>query len=230
MLNVYLTGAPLSLLAADVADGHGIADGHLEYASSETIEAARAWNDPTTALRHNCTWEEFRKDAEKRTVWHLACHGRVFPNTILDSTLHFAEAQVSLDQIRAELKSAERRLAILSACESHLTGIANPNEAIGLPSALLHLGFAGVVATAWPISDLATAYLMAYFYHCWLEEGHPPPIALNLAQQHLRNATRHDLVVLLPGLAPDLDRVLDQEIRHPFAHPVYWAAFAYTGV
>lgn len=89
-------------------------------------------------------------------------------------------------QTSGELVAAlRRRLAVLSACESILTDARLPNEAIGLPSVLLH-GFAGVIASSWKVDDLATAYLMTAFYHQWCEEGQEPAVALNLAQRWLR--------------------------------------------
>jgi CHAT domain-containing protein len=70
--------------------------------------------------------------------------------------LYFADAEVGIEQLRAEIRHAPRRLAILSACDSDLTSASLPNETIGLPSALLQLGFAGVIATTWKIDDAAT--------------------------------------------------------------------------
>lgn len=224
-----LSGAPLSLLAVDVPDGRGVAGRHLAWAGRETEEVARIWDDPATALRHNCAWKDFREMAGDYAVWHLACHGRAVPGAIGDSTLYFADAQVTLDEIRAVFRPAPRRLAVLSSCESQLSGIANPNEAIGLPSALLQIGFAGVIATAWPIDDWATSYLMAYFYRCWLRERLPPAVALSRAQQWLRRATLSDLAAVLPDRFPDLDLARGSG-RPRFSHPRHWAAFAYTGV
>jgi hypothetical protein len=116
-----------------------------------------------------------------------------------------------------------RRLAVLSACESNLTGATVPNEVIGLPSALLQVGFAGVIASSWKVDDLATAYLMTAFYQLWCQEGQEPAVALNRAQQWLRTATRADLTALLPGTEPEGDG------RYSYANPRYWAAFAFTG-
>ena len=44
------------------------------------------------------------------------------------------------------------------------------------------LGAAGVLGTLWPVSDAATALLMAKFYDLHLEAGLDPPTALNQAQ------------------------------------------------
>jgi CHAT domain-containing protein len=112
---------------------------------------------------------------------------------------------------------------VLSTCESQLAGTANPNEVVGLPAALLEIGFAGVIATSWPVPDTPTAYLVTRFYQLWRHDRFPPPVALNLAQQWLRSATWEDLEAVLPNVTPD-----DWDVR-PYEDPYYWAAFAYTG-
>ena len=74
------------------------------------------------------------------------------------------------------------------------------------------------------MNDRASAYLMARFHQLWRHEGLPPAEALWRAQQWLREATAADLVAVLPGIPlPNRSRT------RPFAHPWYWAAFAYTG-
>jgi CHAT domain-containing protein len=50
-----------------------------------------------------------------------------------------------------------------------------------------------VVGTLWPVSDTATALLMARFYELHMGEGLPSPIALSRAQTWLRAATNLDL-------------------------------------
>jgi hypothetical protein len=204
-----LDGREPTMLAADVPDGPG---GHLLHVSRETAEIAGRWDGST--LIHGCTWDEFRAAADRHTVWHLACHGEA-------SRLYFADREVTLDEIRERIPPSPRRLAVLSACRTNVVGAALPNEMVGLPSALLKAGFAGVIATSWPVDDLATTYLMTAFYRYWREVGEAPAVALNRAQQWLRNATKADLAGLLPDLAPP-DRL--------YADPWHWAAFAYTGV
>jgi len=198
-----------ALLAADVPDGPG---GHLPHVGRETAEIAGRWARSTVI--HGCGWDEIQAAADRHTVWHLACHGDA-------SRLYFADREVTLDEIRRSIRPSPRRLAVLSACRTNVVGAALPNEMIGLPSALLKAGFAGVIATSWPVDDLATTYLMTAFYRYWRDAGDEPAVALNRAQSWLRNATKDDLAGLLPDLTPpDLG----------YADPWHWAAFAYTGV
>lgn len=218
-----LAAGPLRLLAVDVADGFGAGTrGHLAHVTRETAEVARRWTGSATA-RHDCTWEVFRTTVDEHAIWHLACHGSARPRAILDSRLYFADRVVTLRDLRDALPAGRRRLAVLSACESNLTDASLPNEVVGLPSALLQVGFAGVIASSWKVDDLATAYLMTAFYQQWCVEGHEPAVALSRAQRWLRTATRSDLVTLLPGVEPN------GEDEYPYREPRYWAAFAYTG-
>lgn len=218
-----LATQPQRLLAMAVPDGFGVdAGGHLAYVTREAAEVVRRWPEPTSP-RHGGTWEEFRATAGAYSVWHLACHGSAQPHAILDSQLYFADRAVTLRELREELPAGQRRLAVLSACESNLTDASLPNEVVGLPSALLQVGFAGVIASSWKVDDLATAYLMTAFYQQWCGQGHEPAVALNLAQRWLRTATRADLAAVLPDVEPGGDG------EHPYRSPRYWAAFAYTG-
>jgi len=212
------------LLAVDVPAASGVSvDGYLQYVEREAVEVVRRWPGSASA-RHGCTWAEFRAAAGAYAVWHLACHGSAQPWAILDSRLYFADRAVTLRELRDALPAGRRRLAVLSACESNLTGASLPNEVVGLPSALLQVGFAGVIASSWKVDDLATAYLMTAFYQQWCGEGREPAVALNLAQRWLRTAARPDLSALLPGVEPG-----GGDGDYPYRHPRYWAAFAYTG-
>ncbi|GAA3934121.1 CHAT domain-containing protein [Actinoplanes auranticolor] len=214
-----------TLLAVDVPAGHGVRPGgYLHHVTRETTEVTRRWTGSASAPVHACTWAEFSAAADRHTVWHLACHGSAEPASILDSRLYFADRVVTLEELRRTLSPGRRRLAVLSACRTNLVGSAAPNEVVGLPSALIQLGFAGVIATAWAVDDLACTYLMTAFYQRWCRDGEEPAVALNQAQQWLRRATRFDLEALLPGVEP-----AGGPDACPYVDPRYWAAFAYTG-
>ncbi|MEV6350828.1 CHAT domain-containing protein [Actinoplanes sp. NPDC051851] len=211
-----LGGEPGALLAVDVPDGAGAA-GSLRHVGQETEAARHQWAGAVTVL-NNCTWPRFREAAPDHGVWHLACHGAAEPRSILESRLVFADRQVTLRELREVLPCGPRRLAVLSACETNLSDPDLPNEVVGMPSALLEAGFAGVIASSWKVDDRATALLMAEFYRQWRGAGHEPAVALNRAQNWLRAATR-DQLPGEPASGGD----------HPYADPRFWAAFAYTG-
>ena len=69
----------------------------------------------------------------------------------------------------------------------------NPDEFVGLPGAFAALGAAGVLSTLWPVSDDATALLMAKFYELHREAALAPPTALARAQAWLREGSNEAL-------------------------------------
>ena len=211
----------LTMLAADVPEGYG-GPPRLPHVALEAALAAVAWQGRAQVER-DCTWERFQKVAPEHGVWHLACHATGSPFAAEESALVFEDAEVTLDEVRRTLDRAPRRLVVLSACQTNTTGIALPNEVVGFPSTLLQLGFAGAIATAWSVDDQACAFLMARFHRLWRRDGLHPAIALSRAQRWLRGATRAELAEMVPQI------VVPGDDPYPFAHPLYWAAFAYTG-
>ena len=86
------------------------------------------------------------------------------------------------------------RLVVLSACETGLSEItSNPDEFVGLPGTFTALGAAGVLGTLWPVSDAATALLIAKFYELHMEQRLSPPAALRQAQLWLSKATGDEI-------------------------------------
>ena len=74
--------------------------------------------------------------------------------------------------------SGRPRLVVLSACETGLYDLwRNPDQFIGLPGTFTALGAAGVLGTLWPVSDAATALLIARFYEQYWNANLTPPAA-----------------------------------------------------
>ena len=129
-------------------------------------------------------------------IWHFATHGwfgldgflvvgnRAGPRSSKDVRTH----SPSEDLVYRTPRIAAR-LVVLTVCESALNDIKeSPNEMLALPSAFLAAGSPGVIATSWPVDDLATAILVARFYHGHFALGLSPPAALRAAQRWLRDA------------------------------------------
>jgi CHAT domain-containing protein len=132
------------------------------------------------------------------------------------------------------------RLVTLSACETGLTD-ANSlgDEYVGLPSGFLYAGSANVVSSLWAVSDLSTTLLMIKFYQN-LKETESVSIALNQAQQWLRQVTKLELLdwishltlrssekFLVDSWTEKLDSVDDR--TRIFHSPYHWAAFCAIG-
>lgn len=116
----------------------------------------------------------------------------------------------------------DARLLTLSGCETARVAGAERGEMLGFTSALFAAGARSVLSSLWPVDDRATALLMDRFYDdltgSYTDEraglrGTPMTLAgaLREAKMHLRGLT-------------------DEEGRHPFEHPVYWAGFILMGL
>jgi CHAT domain-containing protein len=81
------------------------------------------------------------------------------------------------------------RLAVLSACETSLPGTDLPDEVVALPTGLLQAGVGGVLATLWPVDDQPTCRLVLEFFRRMQYENQAPAVALQGAQQWLRDTT-----------------------------------------
>jgi CHAT domain-containing protein/tetratricopeptide (TPR) repeat protein len=176
-------------------------------------------------------------------VAHLSCHGAASLWSPLESTLAMADGPLTLRSILA--RRTTTRLAVLSACETALTGAALPDEMVGFPTGLIQAGAGGVIASLWSVPDRSTAILMFRLYEQWRVNGREPAVALRDAQQWLRDTTNRDKLdyfqARLPGSAHPmaaaaeaiwrelaLAPALDLDARdHQL--PYYWAAFQYVG-
>lgn len=127
-----------------------------------------------------------------KSYWHFASHGTFTWQDVRSSGLIMHDFQrLSVGRLAETDDLGRPRLVVLSACETGLSDIvtANPDEFIGLPGSFAALGAAGVVGTLWPVSDDATALLIAKFYELHLDKGLAPPSALRQAQLWLRDAS-----------------------------------------
>jgi CHAT domain-containing protein len=101
------------------------------------------------------------------------------------------------------------------------------------------------------VNDLSTAFLMLKFYENFQssqKQAGDVAIALNQAQQWLRNLTIEEFEKLLDQYKPQIQQLFAQmpikkerikarrrlealkRQSHPFASPFYWAAFTATGL
>jgi hypothetical protein len=149
-------------------------------AAKATINAAlRAQPGPLTRLAD--------RDATTEAVF------RVMPN---HTTLHFPLSRHRLlEPAAGQLPGARRacaadpadptdegrlwgaRLYFLSACDSGVAGTAAPQEVVALPSALIQLGAAAVIASQWPVSYTTAAVLALRFYQACADGVPRPPLS-----------------------------------------------------
>ena len=84
---------------------------------------------------------------------HVAAHGTFRADNPLFSALHLADGPLTVYDLQ-RLERAPRRL-VLSCCDSGTVSPAGADEALGIASALVPLGMAGMIAAAVPVSDAA---------------------------------------------------------------------------
>lgn len=190
--------------------------------------------------------------ANPASVWHFSCHGQARPAQPLDSGLLLARDEWLTVRDLFALRLSGVRMAVLSACETGISGTRLPDEMIGLPTGLLQAGIAGVVASLWSVNEISTALLLVRFYAFWRGEAMTPERSLQQAQIWLRDTANEEKAeyfkMSLPDfrdasspassfkLPPDVAEVLFQDSllrplgERDFSHPYHWAAFQLTGV
>ncbi|MFJ8630943.1 CHAT domain-containing protein [Streptomyces sp. NPDC093568] len=176
---------------------------------------------------------------------HFACHGIANLSEPLQSALLLADdepltLETLLRQRLLRDHSEGIRLVVLSSCESLIPGLELPDEVVSLPTGLLQAGAAGVMATQWAVTGLATSLLMGRFHReRKVDPTASPAAALRSAQQWLRDTTNDEKLTDLSA-----DDVLPREVIRPwrrallrkpphersFAHLSEWAAFSHVGV
>jgi CHAT domain-containing protein len=161
--------------------------GVRKYISDSTRDAADARALAGPDVIHIAT----HLTVDDQSPWQLA-----IPSIVGSRGKAIRTGEIAMMDLRA-------RLAVLSSCESAGGRVVSGEGVLGLSSAFLSAGVPTVVASLWPVSDLATARFMEHFYLA-MEEGQSVVAALDAA----RRATRSE-----------------PETNHPF----YWAGFVIVG-
>jgi tetratricopeptide (TPR) repeat protein len=110
---------------------------------------------------------------------HMAAHGTFRGDSPLFSAIELDDGPLTAYDLE-RLKQAPYRV-VLSSCSSAVGVAVGADELLGLVSALISLGSAGVVASVVPVNDPATVPLMTAL-HEHLRAGADLPAALTLAR------------------------------------------------
>jgi tetratricopeptide (TPR) repeat protein len=113
---------------------------------------------------------------------HIAAHGSFRADSPLFSALQMDDGPLTAYDLE-HLGRAPRRM-VMSSCDSGRGATAGTDELLGLVSALIPLGTAGLVASVVPVNDAAAVPLMAAL-HRYLRRGASLAEALRDAQQDL---------------------------------------------
>ncbi|WP_438423358.1 CHAT domain-containing protein [Aquimarina macrocephali] len=152
----------------------------------------------------------FKKNADKYNILHLALHGHVDNEHPENSTLHFTKSNDTIEDnmlYSHELFALDipAELTVLSACNTGTGKIASGEGIMSLGNAFQYAGTKSLLLTSWEVSDQTTPRLMESFY-ANLKEGMNKAKALQQAK----------LDYLAIG---DINRM----------NPVYWGGFYLVG-
>jgi hypothetical protein len=131
----------------------------------------------TLALRHpdarllrgvDATVERSLEALDGAAVAHVAAHGRFREDSPLFSSLDLDDGPLTVHDFE-RLGRAPHRI-VLSACESGVVAPIGAGEMLGLVSAMLAMGSAGIVSSVAQVNDQATAELMLDV-HAAMDDG-----------------------------------------------------------
>jgi CHAT domain-containing protein len=231
-------------------------NGDLEYAETE-VDSVVSWysNESVEIVRgQDASLSRFRS-MQLRETHHHAGHARYEWGDPLASGVCFADGSLTLGDLFDCTEPANdwthTRRVVLSACETAVTDPADlADECLGLATGFLFAGVDEVVASLWPVDDLATSLLMDRFHRALhAQDGDAGPssaLALKQAQDWLRRLTWSVIRQQAPeecqsasdsqsrnlsGI-PEVtgqsccDSSTDNPHARPFQHPYFWAGFA----
>ena len=131
-------------------------DGSLAYAGQEVEGITPFFASTTEKIKRRDVLDAL----PYAQVVHFACHGKANLKDATKSYLVMADYEYLMveDLLQISLDRENRtnaRLAVLSACETGVVGAFLPDEVVGFPGMFMRIGFAGVVASLWPVSDIS---------------------------------------------------------------------------
>ena len=111
----------------------------------------------------------FKKNANKYNILHLALHGEVDHERPENSRLFFTKSNDTIDDsflYNHELFALDipAELTVLSACNTGSGKIAKGEGIMSLGNAFQYAGTKSLLLTSWEVSDQTTPELMKYFY------------------------------------------------------------------
>lgn len=177
----------------------GFADEAIPLVDKEIKRLEKVFEKTKSLTGKKASYANYKREAEKFDVLHLACHGQFRPDNPMFSSLHLADGFITVRDICSQDLSAG--LVTLSACETGLNKIYAGEEFVGLTRGFLSAGASSLVLSLWTVNDEATAVLMNDFYE-HLQTGKTPSEALRKAQS---NFIKRDI------------------------HPYFWSPFVIIG-
>ena len=186
-------------------------DGSLPYARQEAAAISRCLPEHATnriLIGDAASKEAYAREAPKAGLIHIATHAQFSADAATFSSILLAGGRTDHsrnleieDILNTRLKPS---LVVLSGCDTGLSSTKGANEMIGFVRGFFASEASAVVATRWPVRDMATSEFMKVFYTHLIDGGKHPAEALTAARLEL--------------------------IRGGYHHPGLWAPFTYFGI
>ncbi|MEU6606210.1 CHAT domain-containing protein [Streptomyces shenzhenensis] len=169
--------------------GPGLATGGAE------VPEAAGRHDAATVLEHDdARVPRVLRELDGAALAHLAAHGTFRADSPMFSSLRMADGPLIVHDFERLDRSPYR--IVLSSCDTARLASVGADELLGLVTALLPLGTAGVVASSAPVNDAAVVPLMLAL-HKGLDAG----LSLAEALRDARAAVPDDAVHQATGWA-----------------------------
>ncbi|MDT0473222.1 CHAT domain-containing tetratricopeptide repeat protein [Streptomyces sp. DSM 41014] len=133
--------------------GPGLASG-----GAEVPELADRYGRPTLLEHEDARVPRVLRELDGAALAHIAAHGTFRADSPLFSSLRMADGPLIVHDFERLDRSPHR--IILSSCDTARLASVGADELLGLVTALLPLGTAGVVASSAPVNDAAVVPLM----------------------------------------------------------------------
>ncbi|MFJ5779215.1 CHAT domain-containing protein [Streptomyces sp. NPDC093094] len=169
--------------------GPGLATG-----GAEVPELAGRYGDPTVLEHDEARAARVLEELDGAALAHIAAHGAFRADSPLFSSLRMADGPIVVHDFERLARSPHR--IILSCCDTARFASVGADELLGLVTALLPLGTAGVVACSAPVNDEAVVPLMLA-----LHKGLAAGLSLAEALRDARAAVPDDAVHQATGWA-----------------------------
>jgi len=147
----------------------------LQTGAAEVPQLARRYPGATVLGGGSATCERVLAALDGARLAHVAAHGTFRADSPLFSALRLDDGPLTVHDLE-RLHRAPYRL-VLSTCESALAKPTGADELLGLATALVPLGAAGIIASVVPVNDPSAVALMLRL-HDGLRAGHTPAEAL----------------------------------------------------
>ena len=170
----------------------------LSTGDAEVLHLAAQYPDAIVLTGDAAVTEKVMAAMDGAWLVHVAAHGTFRADSPLFSAIELADGPLTVYDLE-RLRRAPYRV-VLSSCNSALGVPVGADELLGLVSALISLGSAGVVASVVPVNDPATVPLMLAL-HRQLRNGAGLAEALTLARHaagpgFAARSTAHSFIAL----------------------------------